>query len=203
MYIPSFNTFTDKQEVISFMRKYSFGTIVSAINNVPIATHLPFLIEEKSDQVVISSHFAKSNPQWRDIADNDVLVIFTEPHAYISPTNYEKEANVPTWNYIAVHAYGKIRMLDTEQEHADLLKRTIKNYEVGYLKQWEHLPLEYQSKMIKGIIGFEITVSDLQAKSKLSQNRGETEQTNIINSLSKSEANNDREIAAYMASLKK
>jgi transcriptional regulator len=203
MYIPSFNTFTDKQEIFRFMQKYSFGTIVTAVNNSPVATHLPFLIEEKDNQLIISSHFAKANPQWRDVADNDTLVIFTEPHAYISPSNYEKEANVPTWNYIAIHAYGKMRIFNTEQEHADLLKRTIKNYETGYLQQWEHLPSEYRSKMIKGIVGFEIIVTDLQAKSKLSQNRSETEQTNIINSLGRSEIDNDREIAAYMALLKK
>jgi transcriptional regulator len=203
MYIPSFNTFPDKQEVISFMQKYSFGTIVTSVNNLPVATHLPFLIDQKDDQVIISSHFAKANPQSKDILNSDILVIFTEPHAYISPKNYEKDANVPTWNYIAVHAYGKARVLQTEQEHLDLLERTIKNYEADYYNQWMQLPVEYRSKMIKGITGFEILVTDLQAKSKLSQNRSATEQHNIINSLGKSESDSEREIAAYMASLKK
>ena len=203
MYIPSFNTFPDKQEVITFMQKYSFGTIVTAADGLPVATHLPFLIDEKDDQIIISSHFAKANPQALDVANNDVLIIFTEPHAYISPKNYEKEANVPTWNYIAVHAYGKVRMLETEQEHLDLLERTINYYEAAYFKQWEQLPYNFKSKMIKGITGFEITVTDLQAKSKLSQNRSEIEKENIIHSLNESEHTYDRDIAAYMASLKK
>jgi transcriptional regulator len=203
MYIPPFNTFPDKQEVISFMQKYSFGTIVTAVDNLPVATHLPFLIDQKGDQVIISSHFAKANPQSKDILNSDILVIFTEPHAYISPKNYKKEANVPTWNYIAVHAYGKARTLQTEQEHLDLLERTIKNYEAEYYNQWMQLPGEYRSKMIKGITGFEIVVTDLQAKSKLSQNRSATEQHNIINSLNKSESDSEREIAAYMTTLKK
>ena len=203
MYIPKFNTFPDKNEVISFMRKYSFGTIITSENNLPIATHLPFLIEEKDGEIIISSHFAKANPQALDVNGNTNLIIFTEPHAYISPKNYPKEAEVPTWNYIAVHVYGKARLLNGEQEHLDLLERTIKNYEAAYFDQWQKLPHEFKSKMIKGIVGFEIIVTDLQAKSKLSQNRSEVEKENIIHSLSESPSDSEREIAQYMSSLKK
>ena len=203
MYIPGFNTFPDKQEVISFMRKYSFGTIITSVDNFPVATHLPFLVEEKDGQIIISSHFAKANPQALDVDGNSNLIIFTEPHAYISPENYEKEADVPTLNYIAVHAYGKARLLNGEQEHLNLLERTIKNYEAEYFSQWQNLPGDYQSKMIKGIVGFEIVVTDLQAKSKLSQNRSEVEKDNIIHSLSESPSESEREIAQYMSSLKK
>jgi len=203
MYIPKFNAFPDKNEVISFMRKYSFGTIITSENNLPIATHLPFLIEEKDGEIIISSHFAKANPQALDVNGNTNLIIFTEPHAYISPKNYPKEAEVPTWNYIAVHVYGKARLLNGEQEHLDLLERTIKNYEAAYFDQWQKLPHEFKSKMIKGIVGFEIIVTDLQAKSKLSQNRSEVEKENIIHSLSESPSESEREIAQYMSSLKK
>jgi len=203
MYIPKFNTFPNKQEVISFMRKYSFGTIITSVNNLPVATHLPFLVDERDDQIIISSHFAKANPQALDVDDHTNLVIFTEPHAYISPKNYPKEAEVPTWNYIAVHAYGKARLLQGEEEHLNLLERTIKNYEAEYFDQWQKLPHEFRSKMIKGIVGFEIVVNDLQTKSKLSQNRSEVEKENIIHSLSESPSESEREIAQYMTSLKK
>ena len=203
MYIPKFNTFPDKNEVISFVRKYSFGTIITAVNNLPLATHLPFLIKEIDGEVVISSHFAKANPQELDLAGNTNLVIFTEPHGYISPKNYPKEAEVPTWNYIAVHAYGKARLLETEEENLRLLEHTINTYEAEYFKQWDKLPYEFKSKMIKGILGFEIVVTDLQAKSKLSQNRSEIEKENIIHSLSASSFESEREIAKYMADLKK
>jgi len=202
MYIPKFNTFPDKNEVISFMQKYSFGTIITSVNNLPVATHLPFLVEEKDGKVIISSHFAKANPQGLDVVQNTNLVIFTEPHAYISPKNYPKEAEVPTWNYIAVHAYGKARLLETEEKNFRLLKHTINTYEAEYFKQWEKLPYEFKSKMIKGIVGFEIIVTDLQAKSKLSQNRSEVEKENIIHSLSNSPFETEREIAQYMSSLK-
>lgn len=203
MYIPKFNTFPNKNEVISFMRKYSFGTIITSKNNLPVATHLPFLVDERDEQVIISSHFAKANPQALDVAENSNLVIFTEPHAYISPKNYPKQEEVPTWNYIAVHAYGKAHMLETEDENLDLLKRTINNYEPEYYQQWEKLPQQFKSKMIKGIVGFEIIVTDLQAKSKLSQNRSEIEKESIINSLNKSPFDSEREIAQYMASFNK
>jgi len=202
MYIPSFNKFEDKQEVISFIKRYSFGTIVTASNNLPVANHLPFLIEERDDKIIISSHFAKANPQALEIVGNDVLVIFTEPHAYISPKHYEKETNVPTWNYIAVHAYGKALLLEGEQAHMELLERTINTFEESYFQQWQALSPEYKSKMIKGITGFEITVTDLQAKSKLSQNRTAKERDNIIDTLKTSNNTNESDIAAYMASQK-
>jgi len=180
------------------MQRYNFGTIITANNNLPVANHLPFLIDQRSDNLVLSSHFARANPQSLVIADAEILVIFAEPHAYISPKHYEKETNVPTWNYIAIHAYGKARVMKTEEEHLELLERTINYYEANYFKQWEALPAAYKSKMIKGITGFEITVTDLQAKSKLSQNRSAVEQDNIIQDFSKSSDINERNIAAYM-----
>jgi transcriptional regulator len=201
MYIPSFNLLTDKQEAISFMQKYSFATIITAVNEVPEATHLPFLVKQENDKVYLLSHFAKANPQSAQIIDKISLVIFTEPHAYISPKNYEKEENVPTWNYIAIHAYGKAAIIEQESKKAELLKHTINFYDAGYLHQWDKLSDHYKSKMMKGIVAFEIEVTDLQGKQKLSQNRTEIERENIINSLSKSDDPNEKEIASYMSKL--
>ena len=203
MYIPSFNQFPNQQEAISFMQRYSFATIVTVKDGIPSATHLPFIVKEIDEKVVISSHFAKANPQSTDLINNRALVIFTEPHAYISPKNYEKETNVPTWNYLAVHAYGNCVLLDGEENKAALLKETIKYYDADYLKQYESLPDDYKQKMMKGIVAFQIVVDDLQAKKKLSQNRAEKEQENIIEDLGKSANNNEKEIADYMKSLKR
>jgi len=203
MYIPSFNSFSDKQEIVAFMQRYSFATIVTTIDNLPVATHLPFLVNENNGQTTLRSHFAKANPQWKAITESTSLVIFTEPHAYISPTNYETEKNVPTWNYIAVHAYGKARILESVEDKAELLKHTIEAFETVYLKQWDSLPEDYKLKMMNGIVAFEIEVTDLQAKKKLSQNRSEVEQQHIIHSLEKSEDTNVKEIAEYMMDLKK
>jgi transcriptional regulator len=201
MYIPHFNSFTDGQAVVAFMQRYSFATIVTSVNGVPEATHLPFFVKEENGKVYLQAHFAKANPQWKEIEGNTSLVIFTEPHAYISPSNYEKVENVPTWNYIAVHAYGKARILDSITQKTELLKHTINAYEPDYLRQWENLPEQYRMKMLNGIVAFEIEVSDLQAKKKLSQNRSEQEQQNIIHSLSQSHDTNEQEIAAYMSKL--
>jgi transcriptional regulator len=201
MYIPSFNSFTDHAEVVAFMQRYSFATIISVKDGLPIGTHLPFIVAERGDKIVLSSHFAKANPQWADIKNSRVLVIFTEPHAYISPKNYEKDLNVPTWNYLAVHAYGKCVILDAEEGKATLLEQTIKTFETAYLKQWENLPDDYKRNMMKGIVAFEMEVDDLQAKAKLSQNRSEKEQQNVINDLSNSADSSEKAIADYMQKL--
>jgi len=199
MFIPSINKFEDVGEIVAFMQRYSFATIITAKDGVPFATHLPFIITRVDDKVILKSHLAKANPQSADIVNNKSLVIFTEPHAYISPKNYEKEQNVPTWNYLAVHAYGNCIILDSEEEKAALLKETIEYYEADYLKQYEGLSDDYKQKMMKGIVAFQIIVDDLQAKKKLSQNRSEKERENIIESLGKSEDKNEQDIAAYMS----
>jgi transcriptional regulator len=202
MYIPSFNKFENEQEAISFMQRYSFATIVTSVNDVPVATHLPFLVEQRDGRIILSSHFARANPQAAEIVGKSILVIFTEPHAYISPTNYEKQTDVPTWNYLAVHAYGKAVLLDGPEKTAELLARTINNYEADYQQQWNKVPDAYKQKMMKGIVAFEVTVDDLQAKKKLSQNRSELEKDNIINTLSTSTETTESEIAKYMSALK-
>lgn len=202
MYTPKHFQLTDEQEAISFMQRYSFATLVTATDDVPFATHLPFLVTKRDEQIILASHFARANPQATEIIGKDVLVIFAEPHAYISPKHYEKETNVPTWNYIAVHAYGKATILPAGEQTAELLARMISNYEAEYLSQWNGLPDEYKQRMMKGIVAFEIVVNDLQGKQKLSQNRSEIERENIITTLSKSDDTTEAEIAKYMDRLK-
>jgi transcriptional regulator len=202
MYTPSFNSFTDKQEIVAFMQRYSFATIITDVNGVPEATHLPFLIKQENDKLFLISHFAKANPHSDQILDKVSLVIFTEPHAYISPSNYETEKVVPTWNYIAVHAYGRAVLIESMEQKAELLKHTIETFEAAYFNQWESLPEDYRMRMMNGIVAFKIEVTDLQAKKKLSQNRSEIEQQNIVHSLEKSPDASEREIAEYMKKLK-
>lgn len=198
MYTPKYFQLSDHQEAIGFMQKYSFATIVTHLNGVPEATHLPFLVERRGEQLILISHFAKANPQVGVVFNETSLVIFTEPHAYISPSNYEKEQNVPTWNYVAIHAYGKATLIDDKAQVAQLLEKMIGFYEAAYREQWDNLSDDYKHKMMNGITAFEIVVTDLQAKKKLSQNRTEIERENIISSLSSSTDKNEQEIAAYM-----
>src|SRR5690606_3894178 len=117
---------------------------------------------------------------------SNVLIIFSEPHAYISPKNYDKELNVPTWNYISVHAYGQGKIINEFERVYQILESTIENYEIEYKQQWNKLPHDFKTKMISGIVAFEINVTETQAKEKLSQNKTENERKNIINSLSSS-----------------
>ena len=198
MYIPEFNRLTDRNEIVDFMKQFSFAYIITAKNDFPVATPLPFLIKVKDEQIILSSHFAKANDHWKDIENKDILVIFSEPHAYISPVNYTKELNVPTWNYISIHAYGKGKLIAESEKVAEILESTIDNYESAYRQQWDNFPEEYKSKMTKGIVAFEIVVTEVKAKKKLSQNRSEEEKQRIIESLNESEDSNERQIAAFM-----
>ena len=198
MYIPKINIAIDREEIISFMKQFSFATIITANNNFPIATHLPFIVTSRGDDVILTSHFAKANPQWKDLENCKVLVIFSEPHAYISPGNYNTLLNVPTWNYVSIHAYGQGKLITVVNEVYDVLEATINNYEIAYLQQWNSLPKDFKVKMIKGIVAFEIVVTDLQAKKKLSQNKTTEEKQKIIDTLSNSNNTNERLIADFM-----
>jgi transcriptional regulator len=198
MYTPKHFEMTDGTEVLTFMQQYSFATIVSIQNNLPVATHLPFVIKEDEQQITLLSHFAKANGQIAGIAGQEVLVIFAEPHAYISPSNYEKQQNVPTWNYVAVHAYGEIKIITDDNKAMLLLEDMINTFEEGYLKQWQSLDQSYRQKMLKGITAFEIAVNKIEGKKKLSQNRSELERESIISNLNKSLHTSEKTIAAYM-----
>jgi transcriptional regulator len=198
MYIPNQFAATDTAELLAFMKHYSFATIVTAKDNIPQATHLPFAVSTRGDNVILTSHFAKANGQWRQIVDRVNLVIFSEPHAYISPTHYDKEQSVPTWNYVSVHAYGAATIINDRDQAFEALEKMIDTYEAGYRQQWAGLPREYKLRMLNGIVAFEIVVTDLQGSKKLSQNKTEQEQQRIIETLSASTDGAARQVAEYM-----
>ncbi len=198
MYIPRLNLLTDSAETVAFMTRFSFATLITAQNNLPTATHLPFLVSQPDDKIILTSHFARANEQWKDLESNKALVIFSEPHAYISPKHYDKDLNVPTWNYISVHAYGEGRIVTDPAKVRAILEKTIDHYETEYRQQWNTLPEDYKIKMANGIVAFDITITDLQGKKKLSQNKNEIEKQRIIHALSTSENTNEQLIAEYM-----
>lgn len=198
MYIPAFNRATDDDEVLAFMKRYAFATLVTAKDGLPTATHLPFTVERRGEELFLTSHFARANPQWKDLESHKALVIFSEPHAYISPQHYDHSTNVPTWNYIAVHAYGDGRLLTDPSDAVRVLEGMIDTYEAGYRDQWNALPDDYRMKMLKGIVAFEVKVTELQAKKKLSQNRSDAERERIIDALAASADTNEKAIAAVM-----
>lgn len=198
MYIPKINLETNQDEIIAFMKQFSFATIITAKDNTPVATHLPFLITQKEDVVLLTSHFAKANEQWKHIEESEVLVIFAEPLAYISTENYSTELEVPTWNYIAIHTYGKGKLISEIDKTFEILEATIDNYEASFKQKWNSFPDEYKLKMVKGIVAFEVRITNIQAKKKLSQNKTDSEKEKIIKTLSKSTNTNEVMIANYM-----
>lgn len=195
MYTPNNFQFKGEAEKITFMKQYSFATIITAKDNFPIATQLPFVIDDSSGRLVLSSHFAVANEQAQYIGTNISLVIFSEPHAYISPSDYDRRESVPAWDYIAVHAYGKGVIIDQEAKKLKVLEDMIQFYDKDYSHQWESLPEKFKKGMMKGIVAFELEVSDLQGQKKLSQNKTETERNRIAERLSKSGNTLERDIA--------
>lgn len=198
MYIPKINELNDLETIVAFMQRFNFATLVTLQHHIPIATHLPFLVSLEDNKVMLHSHFAKANKQWQHLEEQTGLVIFSEPHAYISPRHYEKEQNVPTWNYLAVHAYGRGRLITEEKEVFDLLEKSIQQFESDYQKQWDGLSPEYKTGMAQGIVAFELMVTDLQAKAKLSQNKQTIERQRIVATLESSPDTNAQTIAQYM-----
>jgi len=179
MYIPKDFIQTDTTKSIAFMQTYNFALLVSVKTELPIATHLPFVVEENNNEIILTSHLSKANEQWKTFANKEVLVVFSEPHAYISPTLYEKQQNVPTWNYVAVHAYGKIKILDSNKEKLQVLQKQMQTFEPNYIEQFKTLNNKYLDGLLNGIVAFKLVVTDLQSKEKLSQNKTNFERENI------------------------
>lgn len=198
MYIPVINEMNDRDEVLAFIKEHSFATIITNGGGVPIASHLPMVIEEEVDSLKIIGHFAKANSHWQLLNNQKSLIIFAEPHAYISPVHYESIVNVPTWNYIAVHVYGDCTLVTDDASSIAILEKTIGTYEAEYKKQWDALPADYKKANLNGIVCFEMKVTDIQAKKKLSQNKTSNERQNIIRQLEKSSNTLEVKIAGLM-----
>ncbi len=189
MYIPKAFREDDINTLHKLMREYSFATLITQHEGVPFATHLPFMLDaQRGPNGTLLAHMARANPQWHDFASGqEELVIFQGPHAYISPSWYEVELSVPTWNYAVVHAYGIPRLIEDGEELYQLLKTLIETHEAQFEKPWPfQLPDDYLQKMMRGIVGFEIEITRLEGKFKLSQNRTEAEREKVIAALQKS-----------------
>lgn len=199
MYIPKHFKVSDFEEVREFVQQHSFGTLVTTKEGRPIATHLPLQLIKQDDDYFITGHMAYGNPQWRTFSTGEeVLVMFQGPHAYISSSWYEQE-NVPTWNYQAVHIYGAAHLVTEEevkQDLANLMKKYESHRENPVL--WDKLSPELLKKELKGIVGFKISMKEVQAAYKLSQNRNEKDYQNIIGQLQQEEEPVSKQLADAM-----
>ena len=185
MYVPSHNRMDDRAGQLAFMRQYSFATLVTADSGAALkATHLPFVAVEQGAELRLVAHLARANPQWRDFADTaEVLVIFQGPHAYISPSLYQRQPSVPTWNYAAVHAHGSLRILESREDKLAALRQLVIANDAPWLAEMERLPPDFLALKLDGIVAFEIAVTRLDARWKLSQDRSPQERRNIVEAL--------------------
>lgn len=197
MYIPSAFKMKDISEMLAVIQENSFATLFSTHEGMPFATHLPLLLNDTKDYVI--GHFAKGNPQWKDIEKQKVLAIFHGPHCYISPSWYETNQAVPTWNYVAVHVYGEIELM----EHDDELINSFNNM----IKKYEHPTSTYSltqvdeqliSNLNKGVQGFKLKILSMEGKKKLSQNHSNERQQLVIQKLEEIEHINEQQIARLM-----
>ncbi|MBK6730277.1 MAG: FMN-binding negative transcriptional regulator [Bacteroidetes bacterium] len=205
MYIPKINRFEQEPEILEFIRHHPFATVINMLDGKFWATHVPVELEKNATgEYVLHTHIAKANPQWKSFNENpDVMVIFQGAHAYISASWYDHE-NVSTWNYFAVHVYGKVRVMEGE-EVVTLLDRLVNRHETQE-KNPVHvndLSEKFMASHLKGIVAFEISISDLHAMKKLSQNRDEKNYTVVIDKLQERKEVNSKSIADAMLTNKK
>jgi transcriptional regulator len=199
LYIPEFNRLEDTAAALDFMRANPFAILVSAADGSPFATHIPVLVAEAAGGILLRGHVARANSHWKMLEqDRETLAIFHGPHAYISPSLYGSRESVPTWNYAAVHVYGRTRIFEQAEPLTEILLETFAVFEQAYLNQWRGLNEDYRAKMLSQIVGFEIAVERIEAKFKLSQNRPRADQSRIIESLESSADTVIRGVAKLM-----
>ncbi len=205
MYTPKFNQIADRDILIEAMGANSFAILIGSQPGIegaasPIATHLPLVVKDEGEHGVIEGHFARANPHWQTLAGRETLVVFSGPHSYVSPSLYAEPLSVPTWNYIAVHAYGRLALIEDEAGKDALLKDLIHLHEPAYAEHWRGLPEGFRRAMLAGVVGFRIPVARIEGKFKLSQNRPEIDRRNV-HAAHSAGTPDQQSLAAWMARL--
>ena len=201
MDIPDAFRESDPARLHQVIRDYSFATLITHSESL-VASHVPILLDPaRGEHGTLRGHMARANPQWRDFKDDaEVMAIFHGPHTYISPSWYPTHPAVPTWNYVAVHAYGVPRLIEERAALRRLLDDLVRMYESGFEHPWKFdLPQRFTETMIDMIVGFEIPITRLEGKFKLNQNRSAADRRGVIEVLQQSSDPVAREISALMA----
>jgi len=203
MYIPAAFAEADLTRLYDFIEQHSFGVLVSQVDGLPFATHLPFLLERMAGtHGTLICHVARANPQWQEAGGQTVLAIFSGAHAYISPTWYEAEQVVPTWNYTAVHAYGRVQVIEDEGALLDIVQRFVQIYEKTMPRPWSFDPSStFVERMLAQIVGFRIEVEKIEGKWKLNQNHPAERRRKVVRALRQRGDENAQAVAALMQAL--
>ncbi|MGG3468452.1 FMN-binding negative transcriptional regulator [Neobacillus pocheonensis] len=197
MYIPKHFKIDDENIIYDFIEKYGFATLFSQHNGEPYATHLPLMLN-KSDNALYG-HFARPNEQWKDAENQQVLVVFQGPHCYISPSWYETKMAVPTWNYVSIHVYGKMEIIEDEKVIFDSLNDLVNKYESPDSPyNLNDVEPSFIAGMSKGIVAFRIEITKIEAKAKLSQNHPVERQELIIKQLENTSHQGNIQVASLM-----
>ena len=201
MYLPPQFDAKARQQAMDLMREQPFASLISVDDaGLPYISHLPLHLEQRGDQLVLLGHCAKANPHWKYLqARAQAVVTFLGPHAYLSPKVYPDLLRVPTWNYLAVHCTVQASLIEEPTEKDKLLKKLIADHEPGYAAQWRSLDDDFRHKMLSGIVGFELQVTDLQCKLKINQHRPESHAA--MNAMYLSGNENERALAVWMQRL--
>jgi transcriptional regulator len=201
MYIPSSFAETDLTTLHTFMQTHNFAALVTQHEGAMTATHLPLMLDASRGACgTLIGHLARANRQWQHFTSGqEVFVMFQGAHTYISPSWYGEHPSVPTWNYAVVHAYGTARIIDAPDDARVILQALVDHHEAGFPEPWPMLlPDDYMEKMLRALVCFEITITRLEGKFKLSQNRSEGDQQRVLDALSRSSYAPDNEVAVLM-----
>ena len=200
MYVPAHFAETDPATLHDFIERHSFGLLVSQVEGVPFATHLPLLLDrDAGPHGTLVGHVARANPHWRELVGQTALAIFSGPHAYISPTWYESENVVPTWNYVAVHAYGPVELVEDRDAVLDIVRRSVKVYESGMPRPWALGEMStFLDRMLSQIVGVRIAIERIEGKWKLNQNHPVERRKKVVDALTEQGGADALAIAAMM-----
>ena len=201
MYVPDHFGETDNGRIRKLVEENDFATLVSSHPAGLQVSHLPLLlVPQAGDKGALLGHMARANPHWQAWSDRaEVLAIFHGPHGYVSPSWYQPDPVVPTWNYAVVHLHGTARLVHEPAELKALVARLVQRHEAGRTPAWNMaLPADDEAKMLAAIVGFEITITRIEAKFKLSQNRSAADREGVVKALEAGGGEAERQLAQLM-----
>ena len=201
MYIPAPFRVDDRQTILAFMRQFDFAAVVTGSVSGLIASHVPVVVREDGNDLTIAGHLARANEHWKFMdGQSESMVIFSGPHAYISPSWYASTRMVPTWNYTVVHAYGRPTANATSTFLRSVVEELTRRQEAHREPPWttERLPGEAYDRMLGAIVGFEMRVDRCEAVFKLGQNRPEADRTGAAAGLDREQSAASAALAEFM-----
>jgi len=204
MYVPAAFVPAEPAALRELMSDYGFATLISSGADGLVASHVPVMYQAPSSAGSngrLLAHLARANPHAKALDNAEVLAIFQGPHAYVSPSWYATHPAVPTWNYAAVHVYGRARLVSEPAKLQAIVQQLVDKYESGRPQPWSMagLPERYTAGMLNAIVGVEVDITRIEGKHKLSQNRDAEDRRRVIGTLEASADPNDRLLAAYMS----